>query len=55
MRKRQLRLNGVDEIVRSLYPKDLMNGEISAHFAEISAGSTGDRLAHRLAAVVETR
>ena len=33
--KRQRRLNGVDEIVLSLYAKGLTTGEISAHFAEI--------------------
>ncbi len=35
VRKRQRRLNGVDEIVLSLYAKGLTPGEISAHFAEI--------------------
>ena len=36
VKKRQRRLNGVDEIVLSLYAKGLTTGEISAHFAEIS-------------------
>jgi putative transposase len=35
VRKRQRRLNGVDEIILSLYAKGLTTGEISAHFAEI--------------------
>ncbi|MCB5275386.1 hypothetical protein BJG92_02934 [Arthrobacter sp. SO5] len=35
VRKRQRRLNGVDEMVLSLYAKGLTTGEISAHFAEI--------------------
>ena len=33
VRKRQRRLNGVDEVVLSLYAKGLTTGEISAHFA----------------------
>ena len=37
--KRQRRLNGVDEIVLSLYAKGLTTGEISAHFAEIYGAS----------------
>lgn len=35
VKKRQCRLNGVDEIVLSLYAKGLTTGEISSHFAEI--------------------
>ena len=35
VKKRQRRLNGVDEIVLSLYAKGLTTGEISAHFAQI--------------------
>jgi putative transposase len=35
VKKRQRRLNGVDEVVLSLYAKGLATGEISAHFAEI--------------------
>jgi len=35
VKKRQRRLNGVDEIVLSLYAKGLTTGEISAHFAGI--------------------
>src|SRR3546814_3269580 len=39
VKKRQRRLNGVDEIVLSLYAKGLTTGEISAHFAEIYGAS----------------
>lgn len=39
VRKRQRRLNGVDEVVLSLYAKGLTTGEISAHFAEIYGAS----------------
>jgi transposase-like protein len=35
VKKRQRRLTGVDEIVLSLYAKDLTTGEISAHFAQV--------------------
>jgi transposase-like protein len=35
VKKRQRRLDGVDEMVLSLYAKGLTTGEISAHFAEI--------------------
>jgi putative transposase len=35
VKKRQRRLNGVDEIVLSLYANGLTTGEISAHFAQI--------------------
>ncbi len=38
VKKRQRRLNGVDEVVLSLYAKGLTTGEISAHFAEIYGG-----------------
>ena len=37
VKKRQRRLSGVDEGVLSLYAKGLTTGEISAHFAEITA------------------
>ena len=39
VKKRQRRLNGVDEIVLSLYGKGMTTGEISAHFAEIYGAS----------------
>ena len=32
-------MNGVDEVVLSLYAKGLTTGEISAHFAEISVAA----------------
>lgn len=35
MRKRQRRLDGVDEIVLSLTARGLTTGEIAAHFAEV--------------------
>ena len=35
MKKRQHRLNGVEEIVRSLYTNGLTTGETSVHFAQI--------------------
>jgi putative transposase len=35
VRKRQRRLNGVDEIVLSLTARGLTTGEITAHFAEV--------------------
>ncbi len=39
VKKRQRRLNGVDEIVLSLYAHGLTTGEISAHFAQIYGAS----------------
>jgi transposase-like protein len=46
VRKRQRRLNGVDEVVLSLYAKGLTTGEISAHFASDlrCLGVEGDHL-----------
>ncbi|GAC1372009.1 MAG: hypothetical protein NVSMB43_08350 [Pseudarthrobacter sp.] len=35
VKKRQHRLNGVDEFILSLYARGLTTGEISAHFNEI--------------------
>jgi len=35
VKKRQRRLEGVDQVVLSLYAKGLTTGEISAHLAEI--------------------
>ena len=46
--KRQRRLNGVDEIVLSLYAKGLTTGEISAHFAEIYGASVGKETISRI-------
>ena len=48
MRKRQRRLNGVDEIVLSLYAKGLTTGEISAHFAEIYGASVSKETISRI-------
>jgi putative transposase len=42
VKKRRRRLNGVDEIVLSLYAKGLTTGEISAHFAEIYGASVSE-------------
>jgi putative transposase len=38
VRKRQRRLNGVDELVLSLTAPGLTTGEISAHFAAVYGG-----------------
>ncbi len=46
--KRQRRLNGVDEIVLSLYAKGLTTGEISAHFAEIYGASVSKETISRI-------
>jgi putative transposase len=46
--KRQRRLNGVDEIVLSLYAKGLTTGEISAHFAEIYDASVSRETISRI-------
>ena len=48
VRKRQRRLNEVDEIVLSLYAKGLTTGEISAHFAEIYAASVSKETISRI-------
>ena len=48
VRKRQRRLNGVDEIVLSLYAKGLTTGEISAHFAEIYGASVSGETVSRI-------
>src|SRR5580692_5335406 len=48
VRKRQRRLNGVDEIVLSLYAKGLTTGEISAHFAEIYGASVSRETVSRV-------
>ncbi len=46
--KRQRRLNGVDEVVLSLYSKGLTTGEISAHFAEIYGASVSKETISRI-------
>jgi len=48
VRKRQRRLNGVDEIVLSLTAKGLTTGEISAHFAEIYGASVSKETISRI-------
>ncbi len=48
VRKRQRRLNEVDEIVLSLYAKGLTTGEISAHFAEIYGASVSKETISRI-------
>jgi putative transposase len=48
VKKRQRRLNGVDEIVLSLYAKGLTSGEISAHFAEIYGASVSKETISRI-------
>ena len=48
VKKRQRRLGEVDEIVLSLYAKELTTGEISAHFAEISGASVSKKTISRI-------
>jgi putative transposase len=48
VRKRQRRLNGVDEVVLSLYAKGLTTGEISAHFAQIYGASVSKETISRI-------
>jgi len=48
VKKRQRRLNGVDEIVLSLYAKGLTTGEISAHFADIYGASVSKETISRI-------
>ena len=48
VQKRQRRLNGVDEIILSLYAKGLTTGEISAHFAEIYGASVSKETVSRI-------
>src|SRR5262245_14386330 len=48
VKKRQRRLNGVDEVVLSLYAKGLTTGEISAHFAEIYGASVSRETVSRI-------
>jgi len=45
---RQRRLNGVDEIVLSLYAHGLTTGEISAHFASIYGASVSKETIPRI-------
>jgi transposase-like protein len=48
VKKRQRRLNGVDEMILSLYAKGLTTGEISAHFAEIYGASVSKETVSRI-------
>lgn len=48
VKKRQRRLNGVDEIVLSLYAKGLTTGEIAAHCAEIYGASVSKETVSRI-------
>ena len=48
VKKRQRRLNGVDEIVLSLHAKGLTTGEISSHFAEIYGASVSKETISRI-------
>src|SRR6202012_1020972 len=48
VKKRQRRLNGVDEVVLSLDAKGLTTGEISAHFAEIYGASVSKETISRI-------
>jgi hypothetical protein len=48
VKKRQRRLEGVDQIVLSLYAKGLTTGEISAHFAEIYGASVSKETITRI-------
>jgi transposase-like protein len=41
VRKRQRRLDGIDQIVLSLTARGLMTGEIAAHFAEVYDAKVG--------------
>src|SRR3954454_5851345 len=48
VKKRQRRLNEVDEIILSLYAKGLTTGEISAHFGEIYGASISKETISRI-------
>jgi putative transposase len=48
VKKRRRRLEGVDQIVLSLYAKGLTTGEISAHFAEIYGASVSKETISRI-------
>jgi len=54
VRKRQRRLDGIDQIVLSLTARGLTTGEVSAHFAEVYGASVGkDTISRITDAVVE--
>src|SRR6478752_2221025 len=48
VKKRQRRLQGVDQVVLSRYAKGLTTGEISAHFAEIYGASVSKETVSRI-------
>jgi len=48
VKKRQRRLQGVDQVVLSLYAKGLTTGEISAHFAEIYGATVSKETISRI-------
>src|SRR3954468_11238769 len=48
VRKRQRRLDGIDQIVLSLTARGLTTGEISAHFAEVYSASVGKDTVSRI-------
>ncbi len=48
VKERQRRLNGVEEIVLSLYAHGLTTGEISAHFAQIYGASVSRETISRI-------
>jgi putative transposase len=48
VKKRQRRLNGVEEVVLSLYANGLTTGEISAHFAQIYGASVSKETISRI-------
>jgi len=48
VKKRQRRLNGVEEVVLSLYANGLTTGEISAHFAQIFGASVSKETISRI-------
>jgi putative transposase len=54
VKKRQRRLNSVDEVVLSLYAKGLTTGEISAHFADIYGASVSKETVSRIGTVQES-
>ena len=54
VRKRQRRLDGIDEIVLSLTARGLTTGEVAAHFAEVyGAGISKDTISRITEKVVE--
>jgi transposase-like protein len=48
VKKRQRRLNGVDEIVLSLTARGLTSGEVSAHLAEVYGASVSKETISRI-------